>query len=271
MQTRSTLLLAAFVMTLIASAGAADKPVAVVNGVVISQTTADVFMAQGTASGAPDDPGAKERLREELIKRELMYQAAKQAGVDKKPVVAAELDAAVKKMRAQMDATVQTMITRAYLEDYLKTHPVTEAQLKQTYDAYRAKGGDTEYKAAHILLGSEAAAKAVIDKLNHGARFEELAQQSLDTGTRGAGGDLGWAGPAKYAEPFGQALRGLKKGTYSVRPVKTEFGYHVIRLDDARPLQVPSFETLKPMLRKDAEGRQLERMVADLHAKAKIQ
>lgn len=272
MQKLSKLAIAVFAGAIMAApALAADKPFVTVNGVAISQATADMYLAQGKANGMPDTPEMKNKLREELVRRELMFQAAKQGGFDKKPEVATQIDAATKALLAQIEATRQVMITRAYWEDYLKQHPVTDAQLKATYDAYRAKGGDTEYKVRHILVKDEAEAKSVIAKLDKGSKFEELALQSIDTGNRTQGGDIGWASPAKFVKPFAEALIGLKKGKYSAAPVKTDFGYHVIKLDDTRPLKVPSFNEMKPMLHKDAEAMAIEKMVAELRAKAKIQ
>lgn len=249
---------------------AADTAFATVNGSVIKQELAEVFLTQAKANGVPESPEAKNALREELIRRELMFQAAKQAGFDKKPEVASQVEATQRALRAQAEAARQVIITRAYLDDFLKKHPVTEEQLKATYDTYRARGGDTEYKARHILVRDPADAKGIVAKLDKGARFEELAKQSIDGGSASDGGDLGWSSPAKFAKPFAEALTGLKKGGYTARPVKTEFGYHVIKLEDVRPLKVPSFAELKPMLQKEAEATAIEKMTAELRAKAVV-
>lgn len=253
------------------SAVAADKPFVTVNGVAVSQATAEIFMANGKAQGMSDTPELKRNIREELIRRELMLQEAKKSGIDKRPEVATEAEAEKQKMIVQAEAVKQTIIIRAYVRDFVSKNPVTDEQLKATYDAYRAKGGETEYKVSHILLRTEADAKAVIAELNQGGKFAELARQSIDTGSAASGGDLGWSSPAKFVKPFADALVGLKKGKYSVVPVKTEFGYHVIELEGTRPLKVPSFDEMKHMLKKDAEAMVVEKMVADLRAKAKIQ
>lgn len=272
MQKFSKLAIAILASSLMAtSVSASEKPFVTVNGVAISQATADMFIASSKVNGIPESPETKRQLREELIKRELMFQAAKQAGFDKKPEIASQIDAATRTLLARVEATKQVMITRAYMEDYLKKHPTTDTQLKASYDAYRAKGGNTEYKARHILLKTEAEAKTIIAKLDKGEKFEELAKQSIEPGTQANGGELDWASPAKFVKPFASALAGLKKGKYSTTPVKSEFGYHVIRLDDTRPLKVPSFEEMKPMLHKDAETMLVEKMLAEQRAKAKIQ
>lgn len=250
---------------------AAEKPFVTVNGTAVSQATADMFLAQGKANGMPDSPEMKNNLREELIRRELMFQAAKQAGFDKKSEVVSQVDATTRTLLAQLEATKQAIISRAFIEDYLKKHPITDAQLKATYDAYRAKGGDTEYKVRHILVKNEADAKAIIAKLNKGTQFEELVGQSIDTGTKIHGGDLGWSSPAKFVKPFADALASMKKGQYTTTPVKSEFGYHVISIEDIRPLKVPSFNEMKSMLHKDAEAMVVETMLAGLRKKANIE
>ena len=254
-----------------APAVSADTAFVTVNGVAVSQATADMFMANGKAQGMADTPESKDKIREELIRRELMLQEAKRTGIDRKPEVAAEAEAEKQKMIAQAEAVKQTIIIRAYVRDFVKKNPVTDEQLKATYDAYRAKGGSTEYKVRHILVNNEADAKAIIARLDQGAKFEELAKRSIDTGSLASGGDLGWSSPAKFVKPFADALVSLKKGGYSAAPVKSEFGYHVIKLEDTRPLKVPSFDEMKHMLNKDAEAMMLEKMLADLRARAKIQ
>jgi peptidyl-prolyl cis-trans isomerase C len=266
-------LAAVFTMATIVSAPAvsADMAFVTVNGVVVSQATADIFVASGKAQGLSETPELRNKVREELIRRELMLQEAKKDGIDKRPDVAAEAEAEKQKMIVQAEAAKQTIIIRAYVRDLVKRHPVTDEQLKATYDAYRARGGDTEYKVRHILLRTEADAKAVIAKLNQGGKFAELAKQSIDTGSAASDGDLGWSSPAKFVKPFADALAGLKKGKYSAVPVKTEFGYHVIQLEDTRPLKVPSFDEMKHMLQKDAEAMMVDKMIAELRSKAKIQ
>lgn len=253
------------------SVGAAEKPFVKVNGAVISQATAEMFWAQAMANGVPQTGEMQSKLREDLIRRELMYQLATGAGFDKKPEVASQVETATRQLKAQIDATRQMIVTRAYFEDYFKKHPVTDAQLKAAYDASRAKGGDTEYKARHILVKTEAEAKAIISKLGKGEKFEELAKQSLDPGSKAKGGELDWSSPARFVQPFAEALRNTSKGKYSQVPVKSDFGYHVIKVDDTRPLKVPAFSDMKHMLQKDAETMAVEKLLADMRAKAKIQ
>lgn len=250
---------------------AAEKTFVTVNGVAVSQAMAEMFMAQAKTHGMPDTQDTQNKLREDLIQRELMFQAARQAGFDKKPEIASQVETATRQLLAQIEATRQAIITRAYLEDYLKKNPVTDAQLKTTYEEYRAKGGDKEYKVRHILVKAEDEAKAMIAKLGKGEKFEELARQSIDPGSKAKGGDLDWSSPARFVQPFAEALRKTPKGKYSQVPVKSEFGYHIIKVDDTRPLKVPSFNEMKHMLQKDAERMLVEKKIANLREKAKIQ
>lgn len=255
--------LAAAVLTgsmISASALAAGNAFVTVNGVAVSQNMANVFIAEQKAQGAPDSPELKNAVREELVRRELLTQEAKKAGIDKKPDIA-----------AQADAARQAFIVRAYIQDYLKKNPVSDAQLKAQYETIKKQMGDTEYKARHILVKEEADAKTIIDNLAKGAKFEELAKQSIDPGSKENGGDLGWASAGNFVKPFADALTGLAKGKYTQAPVKSDFGYHVIMLEDTRPMAVPPFEEIKPRLMQQAQSQQVNKMVEALRAKAKVE
>ena len=243
-----------------ASALAAGNAFVTVNGVAITQNLANVYLAEQKAQGAPDTPEAKAALRERLIQRELLIQEAKKAGLDKKPEIA-----------AQAEAARQNIFLNAYLQDYVKKNPISDTQLKAQYDALKAQAGSTEYKARHILVVSEDDAKAIIDNLKKGAKFEELAKQSIDPGSKDNGGSLDWASAGNFVKPFSDALTGLTKGKYTETPVKTDFGYHVIMLDDSRPLNAPSFEEIKPRLLQQAQGQQINKLIDGLRAKAKVE
>ena len=242
-----------------ATAMAAGATFVTVNGVAVPQSLADAFIADQTAKGAQDSPDLKNAVREELIRRELLVQQAKKAGLDKKPDIAAQVDAA----RA-------AIYIRAYIQDYLTKNPISDAQLKAQYEKIKTQLGATEYKSRHILVKTEEEAKAIIDNLGKGAKFEELAKQSIDPGSKDKGGDLGWASAGNFVKPFGDALTALTKGKYTTTPVKSEFGYHVIELEDSRPLSVPAFEELKPRLLQQAQSEQVNKMVEELRAKAKV-
>ena len=252
----AALLLGAMITT---SAMAAGNTFVTVNGVAISQTLADLFIAEQKAQGAPDSPELKKAVREELIRRELLIQEAKKAGLDKKPDVA-----------AQAEAARQAFFVRAFVQDYVKKNPISDAQLKTQYEAIKTQLGTTEYKTRHILVKNEDDAKAIIANLKKGAKFEDLAKQSIDPGSKDNGGDLGWASAGNFVKPFSDGLTSLSKGKFTEVPVKTEFGYHVILLEDSRPLSVPPFEEIKPRLLQQAQSQQINKLVDGLRAKAKI-
>jgi peptidyl-prolyl cis-trans isomerase C len=232
---------------------------ATVNGVAIPQSTADAFIAEQKAQGAPDSPELKNAVREELIRRELLVQEAKKKGLDKTPAVI-----------AQADLARQAIYIRSFIQEYVKAHPISEEQLKGDYEKIKAQLGGTEYKSRHILVEKEDDAKAIIANLKKGAKFEELAKQSKDPGSKEHGGDLGWSSAASYVKPFGEALAKLEKGKYTETPVKTEFGYHVIMLEDSRPLTPPPYDQIKQQLGQRAQQTQIEKLVSDLRTKAKV-
>ncbi|SBT06947.1 putative parvulin-type peptidyl-prolyl cis-trans isomerase [Candidatus Accumulibacter aalborgensis] len=243
-----------------ASAGApAAGAVATVNGVAIPQSVANAFVAEQQAQGAPDSPELKNAVREELIRRELLVQEAKKLGLDKKPDVI-----------AQADLARQAIFIRAFVQDFIKKHPISDEQLKAAYERMKTQMGSTEYKVRHILVEKEDDAKAIIVNLKKGTKFEELAKQSKDPGSREKGGDLGWNSTAGYVKPFGDAVAGLAKGKYTETPVKTDFGYHVILVEDSRPLTPPPLDQIKPQLTQRLQQEQLQKFVGDLRAKAKV-
>ncbi|MBK1679855.1 peptidylprolyl isomerase [Rhodocyclus tenuis] len=253
-----------------AEAAAATKPAAAkskgggvfatVNGVAIPQSAADAFISEQKAQGAPEGAELRNAVREELIRRELLAQEAKKKGLDKQAAIA-----------IQADLARQAIYVRAFIQDYVKKHPISDETLKADYDKIKAQLGGSEYKTRHILVEKEDDAKAIIAKLKGGAKFEDLAKQSKDPGSKDNGGDLGWGSPANYVKPFADALTKLQKGKFSETPVKTEFGYHVILQEDARPLTPPPFDAIKPQLAQRAQQQQIEKMVNDLRSKAKVE
>jgi len=242
------------------SALAADKAFVKVNGASVSQNLADAFIAEQKAKGAPESAELRNAVREELIRRELLLQEAKKAGLDKKPDIA-----------AQAEAAKQAILIRSYVQEYVKKNPIKDEQLKAEYEKIKAQVGSTEYKASHILVKEEDEAKAVIENLKKGAKFNELAKQSIDPGSKESGGDLGWAAPSNYVKPFSDAMTSLTKGKYTETPVKSEFGYHIIMLEDTRPTTFPSFDEVKPRLQQQAQTQQITKMVDGLRAKAKVE
>ncbi len=235
------------------------QTVATVNGTAIPQARADVMISEQKSQGAPESEQLRNAVKEELVRREILSQEARKKGFEKNGSV-----------QAQMELARQAVLIRAYLQDFVKAHPVTDADVKSEYDKIKAQLGDKEYKARHILVEKEEDAKAIIAKLEKGEKFEDLAKQSKDPGSREKGGDLGWANPAGFVKPFAEALTKLEKGKITTTPVKTDFGYHVIKLEDSRALKAPAFDEVKGQLKQRLEQQSVERHIADLRTKAAV-
>lgn len=232
---------------------------ATINGQSVPKAYFDALVAEQRAQGAPDSQEVQAMVREGLIRQELLVQEAKKKGIDKKADV-----------QTQLELARRELLVRAYLGDYVRSNPVRDDRLKADYEAIKSKLGSTEYKTRHILVNSEDEAKAIIAKLDKGDKLADLAGQSKDPGSKDKGGDLGWSAPGAYVKPFADALVKLEKGKYTKTPVKTDFGYHVIQLDDSRPLNPPPFEQAKPQLMQRAQQMQVEELIQDLRAKAKV-
>ena len=246
-------------------APAKTKPAAaekvVVNGVTIPHARFEAMGKELDAQGHPDSPEREQAIKEELINREVLAQAAKKRGLDRDPSVA-----------AQMDMARQAVLVRALFENQIKAHPISDADLQSQYDQFKASMGTNEYKVRHILVDKEDEAKAIIDQLNKGADFAKLAKEkSKDPGSKDNGGDLDWGPAGRYVKPFADAVMSLKKGEITKTPVKTDFGYHVIQVEDVRPLKVPSFDEMKEQFRQRAQQQQVQKFVADLRSKAKVE
>ena len=247
-----------------ASAKAAPAPGAkiVVNGVTIPQSRVEAMNKELNSQGQPDNPERQAAIREELINREVLAQAAAKRGLDKNPDIA-----------AQMDMARQAVLVRALFESEVKASPITDADLQKQYEQFRGSMGTNEYKVAHILVDKEDDAKAIIDALKKNPNdFAKLAKErSKDPGSKENGGDLDWGPSARYVKPFADAVTTQQKGQISAAPVKTDFGYHVIRVDDVRPLKVPEFAEVKEQFRQRAQQQQIQKLVMDLRSKAKIE
>ena len=232
-----------------------------VNGVIIPNVYFDAMNREREQAGQPSTPEFANAMKDELVNREILSQAAKKKGIDKTPTVA-----------AQMDMARQAVLIRAFFEDYVKANPISDAQLKSDYDKYVVQLGDKEFKVRHILVDKEDEAKAVIASLKRGETFEKLAKEkSKDTGSKDNGGDLDWAPAGRYVPEFATAVKAQAKGQLSESPVKSPFGYHVIRVDDSRVMKVPSFDEVKDKFRQQAQQEQVARLVQELRGKAKIE
>ena len=220
------------------------------------QSYFDVVLKQRVSQGQADSPELRAAIRDELNTRELLVREAKKQGLDKSPG-----------MKAEMDLTAQTVLVRTYMSDYLKAHPVSDAQLHAEYDQIKSQMGEKEYKVRHILVDKEDDAKAIIAALQKGEKFETLADRSKDTGSKAKGGDLDWNSPANFVKPFSDAMVALPKGKFTTTPVQTQFGWHVILVEDIRDAKIPSFDEVKPQLTQRMQGLVVEQYLKDLRAK----
>lgn len=240
---------------------AETKPAALVNGVAIPQARVDMRVKAAAAQGQADSPDLRKQIREDLINLEVMAQEATRLGVAKKPEVL-----------QQIELARQSVLAGNYMQDYVKSSPITEDQIKQEYEKQKSKLGDKEYNTRHILVETEAEAKAIIAQLDKKAKFEKLAtEKSKDSGSAARGGSLDWASPGSYVPPFANALKNLKKGEYTKSPVQSQFGWHIIRLEDVRDLKAPAYDEVKPQLQQRLQQQLVQKVIADLKAKAKIE
>ena len=219
------------------------------------------MIKQMTSQGQQDTPELRAMVKDELINREILIQEADKLGLGTNADV-----------KNQIEIARQSILIRALVADYLKKNPVKDADIKAEYDRFKAQASDKEYHARHILVEKEDEAKAIIAKLKGGAKFEDLAKaSSKDPGSAANGGDLDWASPASFVKPFSDAMVALKKGELSETPVKTQFGYHIIKLDDVRTAKIPTLEEVKPQIAESLQQKKLQAFQQQLRSKAKIQ
>ncbi len=240
---------------------AQNSGVAKVNGVTIPQSHLELLVKNLAAQGRPDSPEMRDALKQQMINRELMVQEAVRRGMDKNAEIAMRLTFAR-----------QDVLSSAYVQETLKATPVTDEALRKEYERIKAQLGAKELKVRHILVAREDEAKEIIALIKKGGSFEKLAaERSIDPGSKANGGDLDWGPPGRYVKPFSDALMKMKKGQMTDTPVQTNFGWHVIRLDDERATRIPSLEEAKPQLTQMLQNQAMEKAVADLRAKAKIE
>lgn len=258
LKTGKFIVLAAFGMLAFNVTHAADndKSAAMVNGVSIPQARVDMVVKRATEQGEADSPELRKKIRESLISQEVLMQEAKAKGLDKKPEVI-----------EQIEFARQNIIANSYILDYAKSHPIGEDQLKLEY----AKLGGKEYNIRHILVDTEEQATAIIAQLGKKAKFDKLAKKSKDAGSAEHGGSLGWIPPNRFGPAFSDALAELKKNEYAKKPVQSQYGWHVIKLDDVRDMKVPAYEELKPQLEQFIQQQAMQKLVADLRDKAKVE
>jgi len=238
------------------------ETVATVNGTAISKSRIDMLLSQGAGSGRPDTPETRQAIIDQLAMQMVIAEEATKKGMDKLPEVTERLE-----------MVRQSVLANTYVQDFMKNHPVTDEALKAEYDRIKATVTGNEYKARHILVEKEAEAKDIIARLKKDVgAFAKLAmEKSKDPGSKTRGGDLGWFDPSRMVPEFGAALSKLEKGKFTQEPVKSQFGYHVILLEDTRPVEAPPLEQVKPNLTQQLQQQNLKKQLDDLKSKAKIE
>ena len=253
--------MAAASMLLAMAPAAMAQNVAIVNGKAVSKTRVDALAQQMARSGRPIPPEMQAQLKDEVILREVFMQEAQSKGLD-----------ATEDYKNQIELARQGILIRELFSEFQKANPVTDADIKAEYDKFAAANAGKEYRARHILVEKEDQAKALIAQLKKGAKFEDLAKKnSKDPGSGANGGDLDWAPAGNYVKEFSDAMVALSKGKVTDAPVKSQFGFHVIRLDDVRDAQLPKFDDVKPQIAQQLQQAKMAKYQEDLRAKAKIE
>jgi peptidyl-prolyl cis-trans isomerase C len=244
---------------LLLPATAAAQNIAIVNGKAVPKSRLTILLNQATRQGEPVTPELEQRARDEVVLREIFVQEAERRGL-----------AASDEYRSQMELARQTILIRELFSDYQKKNPVTDADIKAEYDKFKAQSGGSEYRASHILVEKEEEAKALIAQIKGGAKFEELAKKhSKDPGSGANGGDLDFAAPGNFVPEFSQAMVKLAKGQMTDAPVKSQFGWHIIRLDDQREAKFPAFDEVKPQIQQRLTQQRTAQFRDEIRGRAK--
>jgi peptidyl-prolyl cis-trans isomerase C len=254
--------LAALAVALAFAGAAQAQNIAIVNGKPVPKARADLLMQQATRSGQqPATPELETRVKEEAVVREIFAQEAEKRGMAANP-----------EFRSQMELARQTLLIRTLFTDYQKKNPISDDEAKAEYEKVKAQasaGGATEYRARHILVEKEEDAAKLLAQIKGGAKFDEIAKKnSKDTGSAQNGGDLDFAKPDAYVPEFSKAMIALKKGEVSA-PVKSQFGYHIIKLEDTREAQFPPFDEVKPQVVQRLEQQKITAFQETLRKAAK--
>lgn len=258
---KQLLLATAAALMALGTLNASAQNIAIVNGKAVPKARLDALALQVAKSGRPITPEVQRDMRDAVITREIFAQEAEKLGL-----------MGSDEYKNQMEIARQTVLITVLIDDFKKKNAVSDAELKAEYDKFAAANGGKEYKARHILVEKEADAKAVIASIKKGGKFEDIAKkQSKDPGSGANGGDLDWANPSSYVAEFTEAMLKLNKGQMTETPVKTQFGFHIIRVDDIRTAQLPAFEELKPQIAQQLEQQRLGSYQQNLREKAKVE
>ena len=242
------------------SLSATAQNIAIVNGKAVPSSRVEALKQQVARSGRPITPEVESQIKEEVIAREIFMQEAQKRGLDATP-----------EYKTQIELARQTILIRELFADFQKTAAVTDADVQAEYDKFVAANGGKEYRARHILVETQAQAEAILASLKKGAKFEDIAKkQSKDPGSGANGGDLDWAAPGNYVKEFSDAMVALNKGQVSA-PVQSQFGFHIIRLDDVREAQLPKLEDVKPQIAQQLQQQRMAAFQQEMRAKAKVE
>ena len=242
------------------SMGANAQNIAIVNGKAVPTSRVEALAQQVARSGRPVTPEVEAQIKEEVIAREIFMQEAQKRGLDATP-----------EYKSQIELARQTILIRELFAEFQKTSAVTDADVQAEYDKFVAANGGKEYRARHILVETQAQAEAILASLKKGGKFEDIAKkQSKDPGSGANGGDLDWAAAGNYVKEFSDAMVALNKGQVSA-PVQSQFGFHIIRLDDVREAQLPKLEDVKPQIVQQMTQQRMAAFQQELRAKAKVE
>lgn len=247
------------------TAGAANAELKAfkVNGETVSVAEQKAIYDRAVRQGQPASPELERQVKNALIQQTVLLQEAKKAKLESRADV-----------KEAINAAREQVLINALIQDWAKANPVSDKDVKAAYDRQKAAYGDTEYQVRHILVKTEEQAKNLIKRLgNKGANFDKLAQEfSEDTGNKNQGGLLGWVVPRSYPAAFGVAFSALKPGEVAQTPIRTQYGFHVVKLDAKRPAQLfPAYESQAPQLRNALTNQRMQQHFLDLAKKAKVE
>lgn len=244
-----------------ASLGATAQNIAIVNGKAVPSSRLEAMLRQMERAGKPAPAEAAAQIKDRLVLFEILSQEGQKRGLD-----------ATDDFKAQVDLIRQNLLVNEVMADFQKTHAPTDAEVQAEYDKFAAANSGKEYKASHILVEKEDEAKKIIAQLKKGGKFADIAKKSSkDTGSGAKGGELDWASPTSYVKEFADALVALGKGKTSETPVKSQFGFHIIRVDDVREAQLPKIEEVKPQIVQQLMQQKSSAYIEELRAKARIE
>ncbi len=237
-----------------------EQVLARVNGEAITAPQLEAQLQAMSQRGQGSQRPSRQQALQELVELELMAQKAEKQGLPEQP----EIAAAIQRQR-------NTILAQNLVRSELSDLQVSEEELKKAYEDKVADVGGTEYKARHIKLDDEAKAKSLIQELDGGADFAALAKEHSTGPSSSRGGDLGWFTPDRMVDPIAQAVQELEPGNHYATPIKTKFGWHVLKLEDTREKEPPKFEQMKSQLRNQMMGRKVQDYIGSLRENAEVE